>query len=148
MPNLPRLTQTWCKTLSGQVLTDNWMGWWQASSSRTGSKAGPSYKSKEKFLSLLFPSQYIHAAVGLWKGEKKGRRCFIIAIMLEREILTDIRGLMMTLSFRMLVYIIQFIIAFITGPPTPVLPKYILLKTITTLWAVNLHLLLVVHRIK
>lgn len=72
-PKLPRMTQTWRKTLSGhfQALTDNWMGWWQASSSRTGSKPGPSYKSKEEFLSVLSPSQCIHRSCGYVRGRKR-----------------------------------------------------------------------------
>lgn len=76
-PELPRMTHTCRKTLSGhfQVLTDNWMGWWQASSSRTRSKAGPSYKSKEKFLPLLSPSRCIRAAVDMWE-EEKGKLLF------------------------------------------------------------------------
>lgn len=47
-PSSPEWPERGVKMLSGhfQALTDSLMGWWQASSSWTGSKTGPSYKSK------------------------------------------------------------------------------------------------------
>lgn len=69
-PSSPEWPECGVKMLSGhfQALTDSLMGWWQASSSWTGSKLGLSYKSKRNSFPCYPPAS---AQTQLWICERQ-----------------------------------------------------------------------------